>query len=61
MRVSLPPILAIFFAGLVYGVLPRGAFGAHDVIARSAICAATAAASVALLFVIKKRSDRIRA
>ena len=50
------PLLAILLAGLVYGLLPRGVFGVHDVVARAALCGAAAALAYLLLIVWNKRS-----
>jgi hypothetical protein len=46
---NLAPVLAILVAGFVYSVLPHGVFGTHDVVARAAICGATAALTILLM------------
>ena len=46
-RGHLVPVLALFTAAVVYSLLPRGAFGTHDVLARAALTGA--AAGLALL------------
>lgn len=45
---SFPPV-GLFAGGLVFGMVPRGAFGMHDVAVRAAIT--DAAAAVAFLLV----------
>jgi len=49
------PGLGFFAGGLVYSLLPRGAFGAHDVAARAAITGGTAAAVALVIFAISRR------
>jgi uncharacterized MnhB-related membrane protein len=58
MRFRPTPVLAIFLAGLVYSLLPRGIFGAYDVAMRSAICGATAASAALILGLRHNQSDR---
>jgi hypothetical protein len=58
MRSRLLPAFSIFAGGVAYAVLPRGAFGAHDVIVRAAITAAVAAVTCLLMLTSRKRSRR---
>jgi hypothetical protein len=50
-----PPVLGLFAAGLVYSVLPHGAFGAYDIAARAAVAGIVAAGTTLLLFALNKR------
>jgi hypothetical protein len=52
------PALSVFAGGVVYAVLPRGAFGAHDVMARAAITGAVAAVTCLLILALSNRSGR---
>jgi membrane associated rhomboid family serine protease len=53
------PVMGLFAAGLVYGVLPQGAFGTYDVAARAAVAGAVAGVTTLLLSVLtKRRADR---
>jgi hypothetical protein len=53
------PALSVFVGGLVYSVLPRGAFGLHDIAARAVITAGTASlTSLLFLLVGRRRSQR---
>ena len=49
------PVLAVFAAGLVHSLLPVGAFGVHDVVARAGITGASAAVAAWLLVALDKR------
>jgi membrane associated rhomboid family serine protease len=49
------PVLGVFAAGLVYTVLPHGAFGPHDVAARAAIVGTVAAVATGLMFLRTRR------
>jgi hypothetical protein len=49
------PVLGLFAAGLVYGVLPHGAFGTYDFAARAAVAGTVAGMTTLLLFVLTKR------
>ena len=52
---SLLPALGVFAGGLVYSLLPTGAFGAHDVAARAAITGAVAGVTVVLILMLTNR------
>jgi hypothetical protein len=49
------PVLGLFAAGLVYSVLPHGAFGTYDFAARAAVVGTVAGVTTLLLFVLTKR------
>ena len=49
------PVLGLFAAGLVYSVLPHGAFGTHDIPARAAVAGTVAGGTILLLLVLTKR------
>jgi hypothetical protein len=51
----IPPVLALFAAGLVHALLPSGAFGSHDVAARALISAGTASGAALFLMWLNKR------
>lgn len=59
-RSRLLPVLGIFFGGLVYGVMPRGAFGADDVAIRAAVTGAAAGMAGLVFLTLRKRSSRSR-
>ncbi len=50
------PVVSLFAAGLVYAVLPHGAFGTHDIAARAAV--AGLAAAVTMLLLTRRRLAR---
>jgi hypothetical protein len=58
MRTRLLPALGVFAGGVVYAVVPHGAFGSHDVMARAAVAAAAAAVTCLLILTLSKRSSR---
>ena len=49
------PVLGLFAAGLVYSMLPHGAFGTYDFAARAAIAGTVAGVTTLLLVVLTKR------
>ena len=49
------PLLGLFVGGLVSAMLPRGAFGMHDVAVRAAITGAAAGLTFLLAAVISRR------
>jgi hypothetical protein len=55
MRSRFLPVLGIFAGGLVYTVLPRGAFGAYDVASRAAVTGAVAGVTCLLVLTLSKR------
>jgi hypothetical protein len=54
------PLLGVFAAGLVYALLPTGAFGAHDIAVRAAVTGAVAAFAAALIFRLMSRGHSLR-
>jgi hypothetical protein len=52
---QLLPALGLFAGALVHSMLPRGAFGANDVLIRAAITAAAVAVSAWLLMLVARR------
>jgi hypothetical protein len=54
------PALGIFVGGLVWSVIPRGAFGAYDVASRAAITGAVAGVTRLLVLALTKRWSRSR-
>jgi hypothetical protein len=54
------PVLGIFAGGLVYSVIPHGAFGAYDVASRAAITGAVAGVTCLLVLTLSKRWGRSR-
>jgi hypothetical protein len=54
------PLFGIFAGGLVYTVLPRGAFGAYDVASRAAVTGAVAGVTCLLVLTLSKRWGRSR-
>jgi hypothetical protein len=52
---SLRPALGVFSGGLVYAVLPNGAFGTHDVAVRAVITGAVAGVTAVLIFMMTNR------
>jgi hypothetical protein len=54
------PVLGIFAGGLVYTVLPLGAFGTYDVASRAAIAGAVAGVTCLLILTLSKRWSRSR-
>ena len=52
------PVLSIFAGGLVYVVLPRGAFGIYDISSRAAVTGAAAGVTCLLLLTLTKRWER---
>jgi hypothetical protein len=57
MRSRFLPVLSIFVGGLVYAVLPRGAFGTYDVASRAAVTGAVAGVTCLLILMITRRRD----
>jgi hypothetical protein len=53
-------VLGVLAGGLVYAVLPRGAFGAYDVASRAAVTGAAAGATCLLVLALSKRWSRVR-
>jgi hypothetical protein len=53
-------VLGIFAGGLVYTVLPRGAFGTYDVASRAAVTGAVAGVTCLLILTWSKRWSRSR-
>jgi hypothetical protein len=51
------PILAVFAAAVVYSLLPLGAFGTHDLLARAAVTGAAAALAYLLFRGIDTSGD----
>jgi hypothetical protein len=49
------PVMGLFAAGLVYGVVPHGAFGTYDVAARAAVAGTVAGVTTLILSVLTKR------
>jgi hypothetical protein len=60
MRSRFLPVLSIFAGGLVYAVLPSGAFGTYDVASRAAVTGAVAGVSCLLVLMLTKRRERPR-
>ena len=58
MRSRFLPVLSIFAGGLVYTVLPHGAFGEYDVASRAAITGAAAGVTCLLVLTLSKRWSR---
>jgi hypothetical protein len=54
------PVLGIFAAGIVYSVIPHGAFGSYDVAGRAAITGAATGVTSLLVLTLSKRWDRSR-
>jgi uncharacterized membrane protein len=52
------PALSVFAGGLVYSLLQRRAFGAHDVAVRSAVTGATTAVVALVIFTISRHWNR---
>jgi hypothetical protein len=50
--------VSIMAGGLIYELLPRGAFGAYDVALRAAITGIAAGATYLLIFALRRRSER---
>jgi len=48
------PALGVFAGGLVYALLPAGAFGAHDFAARATITGAVAGVTAVLILVLSE-------
>lgn len=53
------PLLGLFVGGVVSSVLPRGAFGVHDIAVRAAVTGAAAGMAFLLLAVISRRWLRL--
>jgi hypothetical protein len=49
------PLLGVFAGGLVYSLLPHGAFGAYDFVVRAAITGAVAGGTFLVLLVMTNR------
>ena len=60
MRSRFLPVLSIFAGGLVYAVLPRGAFGIYDITSRAAVTGTVAGVTCLLLLTLTKRWERSR-
>ena len=58
MRSRLLPVLGIFAGGLVYTVIPHGAFGEYDVAIRAAVTGAVAGVTCLLVLTLSKRWGR---
>ena len=54
-RWRLLPVLGVFAGGLVYALLPTGAFGAHNLAARAAITGAVAGVTAVLISMLINR------
>jgi hypothetical protein len=52
------PVLGIFAGGLVYTVIPRGAFGVYDVAIRATVTGAVAGVTCLLVLTLSKRWAR---
>jgi len=46
------PVLSIFAGGLIYAVLPPGAFGTYDVVSRAAIIGSVAGVTCLLILML---------
>jgi hypothetical protein len=49
------PLLGVFAGGLVYSLLPHGAFGAYDFVVRAAITGTVAGGTFLVLLVMTNR------
>jgi len=49
------PLLGVFAGGLVYSLLPHGAFGVYDFVVRAAITGAVAGGTFLILLVMTNR------
>ena len=58
MRSRFLPVLSLFAGGLVYVVLPRGAFGIYDIASRAAVTGAAAGVTCLLLLTLTTRWER---
>jgi hypothetical protein len=54
-RRILPPLVGLFGGGFVHSLLPRGAFGVHDIEIRALIAAGAAIVSSVVFFAIRNR------